>query len=367
MWDELQRKAPKFKKKDLDERREKNLIPGTKLTALRQDDRVPVLLIQRSLEHPGCNADSLHGWTLIIPSGWSMAFWSSLIYTGTRVGGQRECQTQAFEAGVPSFPRDYPFTDAYDEYAEETEREAKEEWERKPPAKRPNYKKLNTRSAWRPDWEVVMGLKKEDEDDQGVVSTQREEVEMNVDTESVPTWLLCGQDVRVIVGKLLTSTNPGTILQAEINAMRAKRSLDPLTGPQLLEGALVGVRIKMHGRGSPEDMAMLYAMSDEEVVAWAKDMKRSEAEKAMNVDEEEESAVSTFHPHGLGSLINSLDASANPSIIFNHWLCHDRSFLVDAWRRVCPREYTTQQIRSPRTTIAAVRTLSPVTRPYLAN
>ncbi|KAF9016886.1 POP1-domain-containing protein [Hymenopellis radicata] len=288
IWNESERKAPKFRKKDLDERREKNLIPGTKLTALRQDDRIPVLLIQNSLEHSR-NAESIHGWTLIIPSGWAMAFFSSLIYTGTRVGGQRECQSQSFEAGVPYFPRDFPLTIAGEEYATEKETEERELWERKPPAKRPNFEKLRTRSPWRPDWDVVLGKKKEKsgEDDSAMVEEEDEHV-----VKSMKPWLLCGDNVPSLVEKLCNVSAPTIILRAELNASRAKCSLDPLNGVSsldLLNGALVSVRVKMHKRGSPDDIAMLYAMSDEEILEWEKDVNKSVAEEVIDIDEEDRS------------------------------------------------------------------------------
>ncbi|KAK0464529.1 POP1-domain-containing protein [Desarmillaria tabescens] len=270
-------------KKDLDERRSKNAIPGTNLTALRQDDRVPVVLIQRSLESPSLasvpngernraakDSEAIHGWTLIIPAGWSMAFFSSLIYTGTRVGGQRECQSQAFESGISYFPRDYPFTTAYEKHAQKCESEAKESWERKPPAKRPNYEKLGTKSPWRADWETVLGLSEGGVGD-GYVTTQREEA-----GKATP-WLLRGPTA--IINNLSKLFSTDVSLLAEVNRIRSKRSLGPLDSAikseDLLKGALVAVRVKMHKRGSPEDLAVIYSMSDDELMSWEKSTRKS--------------------------------------------------------------------------------------------
>ncbi|KAK0487445.1 NUC188 domain-containing protein [Armillaria novae-zelandiae] len=286
VWDETARnalKTPKYKKKDLDKRRSKNAIPGTHLTPLRQDDRIPVILIQRSLEsssslstsngekrHPGGADDdkAIHGWTLIIPAGWSMAFFSSLTYTGTRTGGQRECQSQTFESGVSHFPRDYPFTSAYDKYAQEYESEARESWERKPPAKRPNFEKLGTRSPWRADWEAVLGFPEEGASD-GYVSTQRGEGE---EADRATPWLLRGSTAIINNLSNLFSTDVG--LLAEVNRIRSKRGLRPLDGAiksgDLLKGALVTIKVKMHKRGSPEDLAVIYSMSDDELISWEK-------------------------------------------------------------------------------------------------
>ena len=54
--------------------------------------------------------------------------------------------------------------------------EERDTWERKPPAKRPNYDKLGTRSPWRPDWDVVLGITEmpQPEELEDFVDTQRD-------------------------------------------------------------------------------------------------------------------------------------------------------------------------------------------------
>ncbi|KAJ7644080.1 ribonucleases P/MRP protein subunit POP1-domain-containing protein [Roridomyces roridus] len=271
IWDESVRdslKKPRCKKKDIDERRSKNLVPGTPLNPLRQDDRVPVLLIQRSVERGGGSSTdlALHGWTLLFPAGWSMPLLSSLIFTGTRVGGQRERQTQAFEAGVGYFPRDYPLCGTYDAYAGAREAEERARWERTPPAKRANYALLGTRSPWRPDWGVVLGI--EAPADAPVVSTQREAGQEMV----AQSWLFHGQTVGPLIQRLLPSNSTARprALANELNDLRRKRLLPPLTQTPvaLMQGALVRVRLTPCNRGRPGDLALIYAVGDEEARMW---------------------------------------------------------------------------------------------------
>ncbi|KAJ7505381.1 ribonucleases P/MRP protein subunit POP1-domain-containing protein [Mycena galericulata] len=266
LWEESTRnslKKPRYKKKDLDERRSKNLVPGTALTPLRQDDRVPVLLIQRSVERGGSSTDtSLHGWTVLLPAGWSMPFFSSLTFTGTRVGGQRERQTQAFEAGTGYFPRDYPLCPTYDAYASVREAEERARWERTPPAKRANYARLGTRSPWRADWGVVLDI--ETPADAPLVPTQREAE----DGIAVQPWLLRGPTVRTLVDRLLSvgAAARSGALSDELSGLRRKRLMPPLTATPaaLLQGALVRVRLTPCTRGRPKDLALIYAVDDEE-------------------------------------------------------------------------------------------------------
>lgn len=221
-----------------------------------------------------------------------MPFFSSLTYTGTRVGGQRERQTQAFEAGSAYFPRDFPATDLYEEYAEDRADEDRETWERKPPAKRPNYEKLGTRSPWKPDWDVVLGLEKPDlVSGEDLLSTQRD-VEMTDPTPAAsapaPTpvrisavavveqkmhaWLLRGSDVATIIADVSAMLNPAAGLLMHVNQARTKRKLDPLhvsvRAEDLLQAALVQVAIFPCGRGCPDDLAVIYRVEDEEARRW---------------------------------------------------------------------------------------------------
>lgn len=279
-----------------------NLVPGTALQPTQKDNRIPVLLIQRSVEsaspltpsspqHTGDSA-ALHGWTLIIPQGWAMPFLPSLIHTGTRVGGQRERQTQTYEGGCAFFPRDYPCTDAYEEYADKRETEEEERWERKPPAKRVNYAKIGTRSPWRADWEVVLGLEDPpaaaSDEDEELIPAQRADEAMvepvNEGTQAgnllagtdgekdIKPWLLRGQDVPSILQNISAMFTPNAGLLDRVNQLRVKRGLDPLgesmRAAELWKGALVRVRVRLCGRGNPEDLALIYSVDDEEARRW---------------------------------------------------------------------------------------------------
>lgn len=266
------------------------------------------MLIQRSVEPPASPSTStnhldsltLHGWTLILPAGWAMPFFSSLTYTGTRVSGQRERAAQYFEASRPSFPRDYPATEAYNDYAEGREDEERERWERKPPAKRVNYAKLGIRSPFRPDWGVVLGLessKKTQGEGEGMdesedlIPAQREEHDPNIIIEPHPnesdlahvtrafardaresnqprSWLLQGPAVPAALEAASSMFIRSSGLLQHLNALRAKRHLGPLDPNMKAEDiwkvGLIMVKLRMCGRGKPEDMGVIYKLTDDE-------------------------------------------------------------------------------------------------------
>lgn len=209
-----------------------------------------------------------------------MAFFNSLIFTNTRVGGQLERQTQTYEAGTMYYPRDYPFTQAYDAYALDREIADKSTWERKPPAKRVNFEALGTRSPWRADWEVVLGASTQDEVHIGpnppaFVTTQREIIsEMNTVKPNIKPWLLRGSEVPRILSSISSVFNHGATVLLEINKLRLKRGLAPLSNDvksaNLLKGALINVKISMCSRGAPQDLAAIYSLSDDVCKKWEK-------------------------------------------------------------------------------------------------
>jgi ribonuclease P/MRP protein subunit POP1 len=256
------------------------------LEARRQDNRVPVLLIQRSLEaSKTTGGHAIHGWTLIIPSGWGMAFWPSFVFTGTRVAGQRERQTQAYEAGTAYFPRDYPFSSAYEEFSKAKEAEMKASWDRKPPAKRTNFQKLDMEDPFSPHWDETMGIRSAEEKG-ALVSTQREP--QSGDAEVKP-WLLRGPEVAKIIHTLSSTAIPAEMLEKEMNTLRERRSLGHLviTPRALLQGGLVVVKVNVCTRGLPQDLALIYSLDDEEVKRALISAKRKEPS-----GEEEENEVS---------------------------------------------------------------------------
>ncbi|KAG8925284.1 hypothetical protein FRC01_010406 [Tulasnella sp. 417] len=335
IWQEKVReklRKPKFTKKDLDERRSKNLVPGTRLQPQPSDARIPILLIQRSIS-PVCGSSSssgasdsqMHGYLLLFPAGWSMPFWSSITHTGTRVGGLREHKSQRFESTTPHFPEDYVGTQSHELHWENRAIEERAKWERTPKAKRPPYdlmpapsKRQGHKVLWKPDWAGILGLvAKEDDPSLGnehdLVPTQRpDDMDRILDSiiqegssqlqedddvawegiggnsnSSGPDhhdrdapWLLHGSHATTLLSTLASSSSSAhpEVLR-HINELRVKRGLGPLdeaAAENLTKSALVTVKIEMCGRGTPEDIAVIYDASSDlgapGEAAWSKTM-----------------------------------------------------------------------------------------------
>ncbi|BGP27943.1 ribonuclease P/MRP protein subunit [Rhodotorula toruloides] len=281
-WDAKHRSfmhTPRFKKGDLDARRAEGLIPGTRLTPLAQDDRIPVLLSQHVIGSPStARATSrptpIYGWTLTVPSGWGMPFWSSLVHSTPRVAGLRERSHQFCEAGAPRFPEDYVSAPGFDEH--ETRREADERgyWERRPPAKRPNYDKFGTRSPWKVQMGEVLRLAWSRS---GGSSEERAGDSADGRPFLVPTSL--ARTVLRKTGEEGARSNdmehdPPTgqpiprqrlqQLEADLISEWATTSTTSHRTASFLPRAMVRVRLAPCTRGVPEDLGLVYELEEEQ-------------------------------------------------------------------------------------------------------
>ncbi|XP_055906302.1 ribonucleases P/MRP protein subunit POP1 [Eupeodes corollae] len=121
--------------------REKNcLVPGERCRFEEEMQPVPLLLIQRpgSQDHNYKRLGYACGWDVIIPSGYGMSFWLSLIMFGAKPGGLREFESIQRELGTDQF-----LPDSVPGVKESAERqlELRVKYFRKPPNKRCNYQK----------------------------------------------------------------------------------------------------------------------------------------------------------------------------------------------------------------------------------
>jgi ribonuclease P/MRP protein subunit POP1 len=203
-----------------------------------------------------------------------MPFLSSLIFTGSRVGGLREVKSQSIESGLPYFPDDFSGSDLGQKAQASIGEEAKAKWDRTPPAKRISFETLGTRSPFEPDWNIVCGISQTQTPEEGFEQTQR------MEEDPVRLWLLYGQNTREIVTDVLGAEDPAASLLQSIDAARLSRNLPSLNveGPKLYLGALVLVQVTMCGRGTPTDMSAIYDISKDEAIAWSSAPKHPEKE-----------------------------------------------------------------------------------------
>lgn len=164
------------------------------------------------------------------------------------------------EAGVHSFPEHYGNTcRAGREWERLKADEERGRWEKKPPAKRPQFSALGTTNPWIPDWEKVLAPAGNDEEE----SLNGEPL--------VRPWSLSGPALRYIDALLSGKSEPEETLLRVINAFREQRNMSTIPSSStdgLYSSALVHVRLELECRGSPGDMAIIYSLSPDERERW---------------------------------------------------------------------------------------------------
>ncbi|GFZ46872.1 hypothetical protein JCM24511_04092 [Saitozyma sp. JCM 24511] len=294
IWDSDTRDSvskPRYKKSDLDLRRHRLGLPGTRLRAYAQDDRIPILLVQRSVRSGSApnahdaDAEAFHGFTLIMPRGWSQYFLNSFAYAGCLVTALEERRAMYREAGRSCFPEHFGASClAGLKWEEDKAREEERRWKRRPPGKRAEWDKLGTRWPFKPDWKAIISGCKSDAPDRDAPIDEEASINAAPALPSVSTtptnspWLLPDTFLPML-RPMSTTASPATQLVKAINAFRSQRALAPMPSSRaetIFDTAILHVRVEVLGRGSPGDMAEIHALDSEERGLWIDARKRDE-------------------------------------------------------------------------------------------
>eukprot|EP00124_Ichthyophonus_hoferi_P003344 Ihof_evm3s285 gene=Ihof_evmTU3s285 len=167
LWSHVARESSretKLTERAINERRAEYVIRKG-MQARIGDTTVPVLLFHRpgvTTSGPppvhGAQAGLGHGsgWDLLVPRGWGMPFWMSLVYAGGKPGGLQEQHKLRTEQNLPHFPADCPDTPIGAAYAEDKKVQLAAKYGRYPPAKRPNYRKLAVKTPFHAAWPTLL-------------------------------------------------------------------------------------------------------------------------------------------------------------------------------------------------------------------
>ncbi|KAI8459794.1 ribonucleases P/MRP protein subunit POP1-domain-containing protein [Phakopsora pachyrhizi] len=283
-WDqEEQKKSIKYKKADIDKRRSKLEIPGSRLERIEADDRISILILRSDL-----------GWRIIMPFKWTQSFFYSFVFATPRLVCLDQRAQIDFEASKPSFPKDFPCLLPAAELAERAGTEEFEYWHRCPPAKRVNYRLMDSKGGggggdpFVADWKLVIrgenGSKKEkkskDKEAQKIPD-QESEIIKHIENQNEP-WLMIGPLIGLIVEKVIKLTMvmiernksneeimrlaPG-LIEGLVNKFKPINPQQDQSNAQIRwENAIVQVRIEPSGgkgkKGVISDLARIYWKKD---------------------------------------------------------------------------------------------------------
>lgn len=194
------------------------------------------------MQKPLASHELVEGWTVILPRGWGLAFWKSLVFAGARVAGFEDVRAMHFESGFPCFPQDYPGTRAFEVQRHLVKKEAKEVWEKRPPAKRVNFVKRGIDHPFECAFEALATVE------------HMEEIEKPDGLAARPTYNLIQGE------KLVASILSNDTFESTLNTLCKQRALEYEKEAPQLDDALVKVRVKFIDRGKPAPYAMVYLL-----------------------------------------------------------------------------------------------------------
>ncbi|RIA97121.1 ribonucleases P/MRP protein subunit POP1-domain-containing protein [Glomus cerebriforme] len=269
--------ASKISDGDLDKRRSKLLVPGQKLLLQPEDSLIPIFLIQRdgnmstrSVRKTSSSPEFIGGWNIILPAGWGMSFWKSFIFAGAWVGGLRERHNQHFESGISCFPYDFPGTKSFENFYNEQKKIAELEYNKRPPAKRPNFKKLQVDSPFEPPFYKLVGIdidQKESRDE----TREKDSMDITEEPKEITPWLLQGiKHIQLLENFENSSEEFSQMLYTQIMQAFNARGISLESGDVSfdLSKALVRVRVEFLARGLPGPNAIIYKADKNKYDYW---------------------------------------------------------------------------------------------------
>ncbi|CAG7838023.1 unnamed protein product [Allacma fusca] len=217
----------KMTDEDFCKRRAGLLIPGSEMVLGWEENQIPVILVHRpGTSNSGNYSDC--GFDLILPAGWTMAFWIAFAYRAVRVTGLRDSVSCAFETGNLHSPY-FPPPDSYFGAAEKltTEESKRGEYFNLAPAKRPNLIKLSCCSPFTQDYAGLLEFWKDD-----------------TDAKTDPYYILRDQEKLNLLGR-------------NVKSKFWCKLVENLSSIVNIHQCLIGVRIDILGRGKPADGAII--------------------------------------------------------------------------------------------------------------
>ncbi|XP_033736638.1 ribonucleases P/MRP protein subunit POP1-like [Pecten maximus] len=274
IWDPTVRsnvKETKMTDHQLNKLKSEHLIPGTPLELGQRESKIPIILIQ----NPGVRSRSKgqsstapsygSGWDIVIPAGWSMAFWVGFNYRCARAGGLQESESVAHEQGVLHFPQGYPDTVVGREDERNLHHQLLDTYNKKPPAKRPNYTKLGIQCPFQFPWRSLVKQ-----------WAMKEGMEEKWNQTGDEFYVLKDKGILKEVSKVLTEFTDRKLSKENkegLSTNMVSRNHQFLSLVSKNTNCLVPVEIAMATRGCPERFANISIPTQEDLARLVSDPK----------------------------------------------------------------------------------------------
>ena len=258
---------------------------ASKAMELEDQDDIPLLFIQQPSRLLGSD---FSGYSIIVPASWGMAVWLALNFAGARSIGLRDRIQISLEQSSLHFPQYYPDSHAGKWYENFIANQLEAQYNKMPPAKRPNFQVLSIDSPFCADWNGLFPcgelLSCDKMQDAFETSSESEpdskRVRANVVSDLQKSDLLVSFFVLRDNGilSLFRNPQPNLVSLHELSLLQPSSILLTTREVQLLPlqlsissnlaYALVPVAIEFQ-QGVPSDFALLLMPSDTDIKLWA--------------------------------------------------------------------------------------------------
>ncbi len=185
----------------------------------------------------------------------------------------RERHNHHFESGIACFPYDFPGTKSYENFSNEQKKITQLEYNKRPPAKRPNFKKLQVDSPFEPPFYQLVGIDPKESRD---YVHEKNSMDVTEEFKEQIPWLLQGlKHIRILENSKNSSEEFSQALSTQIIQAFITRGINLESGTVSfdLNKALVHVRIEFLARGLPGPNSIIYKVDKIKYDHWVNILK----------------------------------------------------------------------------------------------
>jgi ribonuclease P/MRP protein subunit POP1 len=201
--------------------------------------------------------------------------------------GLRERHNHHFESGISCFPYDFPSTKSFEKFSNEQKKIAQLEYDARPPAKRPNFKKLQVDSPFEPPFYQLVGIETKE-------THEKNSIDINEEPKEQIAWLLQGIKHIQLLEKFENSSDEfNQALFTQIMQAFDARGITLESGNVSfdLNKALVHVRVEFLARGIPGPNAIIYKADKNKYDYWINVLKnRKNDSNSIGIESDQDDA-----------------------------------------------------------------------------
>ncbi|EKV09981.1 Ribonuclease P complex subunit Pop1, putative [Penicillium digitatum] len=236
--------------------------PGKSPLSHSSDPEIPIMVLANKPQSRAKGSNAPGSWTVLLPWKCVVPVWYSIMFYplssggNPLLGGLKQQQQLAFEAGEAWFPGDFPGTRAGWEWGQREAEKSRRDWERRPKGRRPEFDNISLGDGrpkgeighgWACDWErLIKGPKHDDatttatDGNSGKLPTESKEAEKNeFSTPIIP---------------------PFNLHNARLPPADTYQNLSKLDKTSVDVSTLATVYISLATRGTPTPRARIYRL-----------------------------------------------------------------------------------------------------------